>query len=583
MAVALSELLRPLGLPRRRRRISPPPCSARGALHSCAGAGGKRNLRRGDRSGFRVSLRTRASPPSPTPVSPDLKETRFGRVLSRSCKAGKYDEALYFLEYLVSRGGKPEVVLCTKLIKGFFNLRNVGKAVRVMSLLEAHGEPDVYSYNALISGFCKADLIDSAVEALDRMRRRRLSPDVVTYNIIIGSLCSKGRGRGGGEEEDDHHHHRRRRPTVVTYTILIEATIREAGVDPAMELLEEMAAEGLKPDGHTYNVIIRGICKEGLVDRARDFVRSLPDRGFEPDAVSYNILLRGMLNQKRGLKPNVVTYSILINALCQEGMADRALEALKEMMRQGLKPDTYSYDPLIAAFCREGRLSAAIDFMEFMVANGCLPDIINFNTVLSALCKKGSPDQAAAILEKLRETGCCSPNASSYNVVIGGLWSGGDRAGALAMVTGMMENGVEPDEVTFNVLISCLCRDGMAEEAAGFMREMKNSGGFKPTSITYNTVLLGFCKAHRIDMAIDIFAEMVEAGCRPNESTYVILVEGIAYAGRRAEAMELASELAARKVITDESLKRFSRTIHGGRRRRLRFLLLLLWVMGSSV
>jgi len=53
---------------------------------------------------------------------------------------------------------------------------------------------------------------------------------------------------------------------------------------------------------------------------------------------------------------------------------------------------------------------------------------------------------------------------SSYNALIGGLWNSGNRSKAL--------------EMTYNVLISCLCRDGMVNEAIGLMRDME-SGGFR--------------------------------------------------------------------------------------------------------
>ncbi|PQP94718.1 pentatricopeptide repeat-containing protein [Prunus yedoensis var. nudiflora] len=100
----------------------------------------------------------------------------FDQVLSRSCKAGQFNESLYFLELMVNKGYKPDVILCTKLIKGFFNSRNIEKAIRVMQILEKYGEPDLFSYNALISGFCKANRIESANKVLDRMRSQGFSP-----------------------------------------------------------------------------------------------------------------------------------------------------------------------------------------------------------------------------------------------------------------------------------------------------------------------------------------------------------------------------------------------------------------------
>src|ERR1044072_160555 len=48
----------------------------------------------------------------------DFRDPHLMKSLNRSCKAGKYNESLYFLQHMVSKGYKPDVILCTKLIKG---------------------------------------------------------------------------------------------------------------------------------------------------------------------------------------------------------------------------------------------------------------------------------------------------------------------------------------------------------------------------------------------------------------------------------------------------------------------------------
>ncbi|KAK1289208.1 Pentatricopeptide repeat-containing protein [Acorus calamus] len=404
----------------------------------------------------------------------DFNETHFTKLLNRSCKSGKYSESLYFLEYMVGKGHKPDVILCTKLIKGLFNSRNPDKAARVMCLLETHGVPDVFAYNAIIGGLCKTGRIEPAIRILDRMRRRGCAPDVVTYNMLIGSLCSRGELDLAMKVldmllGDDCA------PSVITYTVLIEATIVKFGADEAMRLLDEMRVKGLKPDNYTYNMVLRGMCKEGLVDRAHEFVNCLDS----PDAISYNTLLRGYLSRKRW------------------GDGERLLE---EMVSRGIEPTV-----------------------------------------------SGNANHALEVFGKLGKSGGCSPNVSTYNALIGGLWNSGDKTKALELVSEMLEKGIDPDE-------------RWEGEQGDWVDEDMERSGFRPTSITYNTILLGLCKTHRIDMAINVFVEMVEKRCRTNETTYVLLVEGIAYAGHRTEAIELAEALVARGVVSDASFQRLYRT-----------------------
>ncbi|VVA96485.1 unnamed protein product [Arabis nemorensis] len=105
--------------------------------------------------------------------------------------------------------------------------------------------------------------IGDATKVLDRLRSKGFSPDTVTYDIMIGTLCSRWKLDLAMKVFRSVVNR-----SLLTYTILIEATMLEGGVDEALKLLDEMLSRGLKPDMFTYNTVIRGMCKEGMVDRA---------------------------------------------------------------------------------------------------------------------------------------------------------------------------------------------------------------------------------------------------------------------------------------------------------------------------
>ncbi|KAJ6761593.1 PENTATRICOPEPTIDE (PPR) REPEAT PROTEIN [Salix koriyanagi] len=190
-----------------------------------------------------------------------------------------------------------------------------------MEILEKGGKPDVFAYNAVISGFCKANRIESAEKVLDRMKRKGFSQDVVTYNIImIGTFCSQGKIDLASKVFEELLRDNNCKPTLITCMILIEAHILEGGIDEGLKLLDEMLSRGIEPDTFTY--IVRGLAKEGKVNQAFELVRTLNSRG------------------------------------------------LKDMKEKGLSLDACCYDPLIAASCREGKLDMAIMFMDYMISDG---------------------------------------------------------------------------------------------------------------------------------------------------------------------------------------------------------------------
>jgi pentatricopeptide repeat domain-containing protein 1 len=51
---------------------------------------------------------------------------------------------------------------------------------------------DVYTYNAMIHGFCNNGLVDEALPILSKMKGNSCIPNAATYEIIIRSLFDKG-------------------------------------------------------------------------------------------------------------------------------------------------------------------------------------------------------------------------------------------------------------------------------------------------------------------------------------------------------------------------------------------------------
>ena len=76
----------------------------------------------------------------------------------------------------------------------------VDEAVRLVETMERSGvEPDLYSYNELLKGFCKANMVDRAhLMMVERMQTKGMC-DVVSYNTVITAFCKARRTRKGYE------------------------------------------------------------------------------------------------------------------------------------------------------------------------------------------------------------------------------------------------------------------------------------------------------------------------------------------------------------------------------------------------
>jgi pentatricopeptide repeat protein len=89
----------------------------------------------------------------------------------------------------------------------------------------------------------------------------------------------------------------------------------------------------------------------------------------------------------------------------------------------------------------------------------------------------------------------------------------------------MLEEGVEPNEVTYNVLMHALCRMGRTELAYQHFHEMLERG-LVPNKYTYTFLIDGNCKEGNWEEAIRLYYEMHQKGIHPDHCTHNALFNG---------------------------------------------------------
>jgi pentatricopeptide repeat protein len=135
---------------------------------------------------------------------------------------------------------------------------------------------------------------------------------------------------------------------------------------------------------------------------------------------------------------------------------------------------------------------------------------------------------------------------------------------ALELLNEMASKGFNTDKM-YQLLTESLNKEDKIEEVVQVVHKLQDSG-ISPQTVLYNTVLLGLCRIGKTDYAIDVLADMVSCGCMPDELTYIVLIEGLAYEGDLKEARELLSKLCSRDVLSNSLIKNeallLDQTIH---------------------
>ena len=79
----------------------------------------------------------------------------------------------------------------------------------------------------------------------------------------------------------------------------------------------------------------------------------------------------------------------------------------------------------------------------------------------------------------------------------------------------LISNGLEPDTVTYNIVLHAICSHGDLDEADDILFIM-NETSHPPDVVTYNIMINGLCKNGFLDHAISFLGQMIDwIGC-PN-------------------------------------------------------------------
>ncbi|KAG2542625.1 putative pentatricopeptide repeat-containing protein At1g02420 [Panicum virgatum] len=166
-----------------------------------------------------------------------------------------------------------------------------------------------------------------------------------------------------------------------------------------------------------------------------------------------------------------------------------------------------------------------------------------FNALLRTLCQEKSMSDARNVYHALKYE--FQVNRHTFNILLSGWKSAED---AEAFFAEMRELGVEPDLVTYNILIDCHCKNRDVQRAYKLLDEMREKD-ISPDAITYTSLIGGLGLIGQPDKAKDLLKEMHELGCYPDVPAYNAAIRNFVIAKRLGDAFALMDEMTSKGLM----------------------------------
>lgn len=213
-------------------------------------------------------------------------------------------------------------------------------------------------------------------------------------------------------------------------------------------------------------------------------------------------LLREM--QKNVQHVDNVVYNTALAACVTAQQMDAAEDLLSEMEKCDGVADCITYNTIMKGYARAGNIEKCFDMQLKMRSSGITASQVTFGILLDACINENALDKAARVFDEMVKHGC-PMNTVLYTTLIKGFARANQTEKAMEMYEYMRkEKSVEPDLVTFSILIKANCDVGHMEVALEILEHLLTTG-CQPDEIVFNNLLNGCVKQSNVELGKKLF------------------------------------------------------------------------------
>ncbi|KAJ1723980.1 hypothetical protein LPJ53_001736 [Coemansia erecta] len=419
-----------------------------------------------------------------------------------------FKHAREWVSRMLLRGIRPSIRPYRTLLKGYSkvpseieNARQLwleikqrvadGQIVAGKSKTELASAIDIKTYTCIVAAECKAGNFARTLELLDEMSQAGIEPDLAMRNVILEGVVSHN-GLNAGLEEVKLMKESGMSPDGYTFSILLDAALREDRLDELKRLLAISASQGFMPSIK----LVRSLPFNPI-----ETVDILAKRGALDTVRVYNTLIRAAMQnnefkqvlqlidhmRKQSVPPNVVTYGMLLDTLNKAGRLEQAKAVFSELIsKHKIKPDVHIFSIMVDACGRAGDIRSMFEYKNMMTEHGIPPSEYIYNSVLSALARQPKVDLAvleATVDELVSAQPPVRPTVRTFNSI-------------------------------FAAFASCARSDGLTEGQLRFLRTWYYNSSDRyyvvRDAYSYALVLEAFTAAKQLKDALDVYSDMVK-------------------------------------------------------------------------
>ncbi|KAM0930630.1 hypothetical protein ACQ4PT_000828 [Festuca glaucescens] len=371
--------------------------------------------------------------------------------------------------------GERNVTVWNELIQSYMNDGRMDKACEAFNLMQQDGvKPDTVTYNIFIAAYARAGQKELANELLSGMINTSLKPNVISVNALISGFYQFGLCADALEvfrymqllNTADAKHW-----TFLDNSCPIQPN--STTITSVLSLLTDLKLDRLGKQVHCYAL------RSGLTSNIFVSSKLVDLYGKAGDMVSAANVFQGIRNK------NVVTWNSLLAAYKHNKKPEVALKLFYEMRESDLLPNLVTVQIALLSSGMTMALGYGRELHGYIQKNW--PDGYP-DTLASALIdmygKCGKIEDARFVFECSGEK-----DVAVWNAIMSCYLLHRMPRDVKEVFKTLEQSRIQPDPVTFIILLSACKQEGSMEEARDYFYSMENLYGIKPTLKHYTCMV----------------------------------------------------------------------------------------------
>ncbi|KAJ4950521.1 hypothetical protein NE237_027353 [Protea cynaroides] len=401
---------------------------------------------------------------------------------------------------------------------------------------------DQISWNAMISGYVENEDCLEGLKLFLMMRDLSIYPDFMTMTCVISACEILNDARLGKEI----HGYVSRMEFGADVSICNALIQMYSSVGNLSEAEKVFCRIGFK-DVVSWTAMISGYEKNGLPHKAVETYQRMGLKGVKPDEItivsvlaacaSVGLLDLGIKLHEFANKMGLITYTevgnILIDMYSKCGCIDKALEVFKQMpeknviswtsiisgfrinnqslealsffrqMRFSLKPNLVTLVAALSTCAKIGALMCGKEIHAHALRSGVGFEKFLPNALLDMYTRCGRMEYARTLFDSHKDK-----DVSSWNIMLTGYAYRGYGTLTIDLFHRMIDEGENPNEITFIALLCACSRSGMVSEGLEYFNGMQQQYGVTPNLKHYACMVDLFGRAGHVEDAYEFIEKM---------------------------------------------------------------------------